>query len=122
MRELDQIGNQFNSKDVFEAFKTQLAKDFEHSNFPSGFVADLPSHFDGVRTELSRQLEQAKGRSDATIMTLLNRVDISETQWRQYLLEHPTKDQQMAIAELIIKRVLQKVVIKLYYKKNENRE
>jgi hypothetical protein len=49
-------------------------------------------------------------------MNLLYRVDISEAQLKRYLTESPAEDTLVTIAELIIKRVLQKVVIRKYYK------
>jgi hypothetical protein len=53
-------------------------------------------------------------------MQLLYRVDISEVQLKKYLNEATNENHLSAIAELVIKRVLQKVVIKQYYKLNEN--
>lgn len=120
MQSLEQINDQFSSKDLFEAFKIQLAKDFGQSNFPIGFIHDLPSDFRHIQERIALELERSEKNADATTMTLLNRVDISETQLKQYLNGHTQDSQVMAIAELIIKRVLQKVVIKQYYKRNEN--
>jgi len=53
-------------------------------------------------------------------MRLLNRIDISEAQLKKYLNENRNEDRFNVIAELIIKRVLQKVVIRQHYKSNEN--
>jgi len=53
-------------------------------------------------------------------MQLLYRIDISETQLKRYLTENINEPYFKVIAELIIKRVLQKVVTKQYYKNNEN--
>jgi hypothetical protein len=53
-------------------------------------------------------------------MQLLYRVDISEAHLKKYLNEANNENHLSTIAELIIKRVLQKVVIKQYYKLNEN--
>jgi hypothetical protein len=52
-------------------------------------------------------------------MQLLYRIDISEAQLKRYLSEL-NEPYFSVIAELIIKRVLQKVVIRQYYKSNEN--
>ena len=53
-------------------------------------------------------------------MQLLYRIDISEAQLKRYLLENKSDNYFNVIAELIIKRVLQKVVIKQFYKNNKN--
>jgi hypothetical protein len=52
-------------------------------------------------------------------MHLLYRVDISEAQLKRYLSEAKNESYFNVIAELIIKRVLQKVVVKQYYKNRE---
>lgn len=52
-------------------------------------------------------------------MHLLNRIDISEAQLRRYLTESGTENYFLLNAELIIKRVLQKVVVKQYYDKKK---
>jgi hypothetical protein len=119
MQSLEQINDQFSSSDLFNAFKIQLAKDFEQSNFSTHFIQDLPTDFGGVQEKIAKELELSKKMADATTMALLNRIDISEAQLKQYVQEHTHENQLMTIAELIIKRVLQKVVIKQYYKRNE---
>jgi hypothetical protein len=53
-------------------------------------------------------------------MQLLYLIDISEAQLKKYLTENKKETHFNVIAELIIKRVLQKVVIKQYYKSKEN--
>jgi hypothetical protein len=53
-------------------------------------------------------------------MQLLYRIDISEGQLKKYLNENQNENHLITIADLIIKRVLQKVVIKQYYKRKEN--
>lgn len=122
MQSLEPINDQFSSKDLFKAFKIQLAKDFEQSNFSTDFILDLPADFRHIQAKIALELERTQKKADTTTMALLNRVDISETQLRQYLNEHIQENQIMTIAELIIKRVLQKVVIKQYFKKNEHSE
>jgi hypothetical protein len=53
-------------------------------------------------------------------MQLLNRIDISEAQLHRYLFEHQNENRLSTIAELIIKRVLQKVVIKQHFKQSKS--
>jgi hypothetical protein len=50
---------------------------------------------------------------------LLYRIDISEAQLKRYLNENKNESYFNVIAELIIKRVLQKVVIRQHYKNKE---
>ena len=52
----------------------------------------------------------------------LTKIKHFQLQWqlKKYLIEHKSENHFTVIAELIIKRVLQKVVTKQYYKNNEN--
>jgi hypothetical protein len=120
MPNLLQLNDQLSSKDLFDAFKRQLAKDFEQSNFPSDFIKDLEPDYASIHEKILQELQRSEKRADSTIMSLLYRVDISEAQLKKYLNEHLHENHLITIAELIIKRVLQKVVIKQYYKRNEN--
>lgn len=120
MQNQPDIRNQLNSKDLFDAFKTQLAKDFEQSNFSADFVDTLIPDYSDIHEKITLELQRNEKRTDANIMQLLYRIDISEAQLKRYLLNHKTENHLTIIAELIIKRVLQKVVIKQYYKNNEN--
>jgi hypothetical protein len=113
-----QVNDQLSSKELFASFKKQLAKDFEQSNFDADFH-DLEPDFSGICEKIVVELQRSEKKADARLMQLLNRIDISEAQWRKHITAQQHKDHLMAIAELIIKRVLQKVVIKHYYKRKE---
>jgi hypothetical protein len=119
MQHLPDIKNQLSSKELFEAFKTQLARDLEQSNFPSDFVAALEPDYQRILEKIAAELQCNERRADFNLMNLLYRVDISESQLKRYLGESNGENQYQVIAELIIKRVLQKAVIKRYYKDNE---
>jgi hypothetical protein len=120
MQDLLRVNDQLSSKDLFYAFKIQLAKDFEQSNFQADFIKSLEPDYTSIQEKLVNELQRSEKRTDSNLMTLLYRIDISEAQLKKYLNEHSNENHLTTIAELIIKRVLQKVVIKQYYKKNEN--
>lgn len=44
MQNLVRVNDQLGSKDLFDAFKIQMAKDFEQSNFESDFVKIQPDY------------------------------------------------------------------------------
>ena len=118
MENLPNIKNQLSSKDLFGAFKMQLEKDFEQSNFSIDFVETLEPNYNGIQEKIVFELQRNEAKTDSNLMRLLNRIDISEVQLKKYLNEYKTENRFYVIAELIIKRVLQKVVIKHHYKKN----
>lgn len=113
MQDLPDIQSQLSSNDLFTAFKTQLVKDFEQSNFPTEFVVRLVPTYDSILKTISGELES---NANIKLMQLLHRIDISEVQLKKYVTARIDESYFDVIAELIIKRVLQKVVIKRFYK------
>jgi hypothetical protein len=120
MQDLVQVNDQLSSQDLFNAFKQQLTKDFEQSNFDSDFIKALDPNYARIHEKIVHELQRSGNRADSNLMQLLYRIDISEGQLKKYLSEHANENHLITIAELIIKRVLQKVVTKQYYKRNEN--
>lgn len=110
------LNDQLSSDYLFEAFKTQLAKDFEQSNYPADFVHKLPADYHEIHRQLVHELERHEKRTDSSLMQLLYRVDISEAQLKR-CLQQSQEGHLATIAELIIKRVLQKVVTREAYKR-----
>jgi hypothetical protein len=119
LQNLPDIKNQLSRKDLFGTFKVQLAKDFEQSNFSADFIEALEPNYNGIHEKIVFQLQHNETKTDSDLMRLLNRIDISEAQLKKYLSENKNEDRFNVIAELIIKRVLQKVVIKHHYRNNE---
>ncbi len=67
-------------------------------------------------------MQRNEKRAYSNLMTLLYRIDISEVLLTKYLNEHRDENHLDTIAQLTIKRILQKVVIKQHYKRNENQD
>ena len=100
---------------LFEKFKQQTYKDFELAGalehlpaIESNNLADLQEAFlnSVVRLEMSNALK-----------VLLYRIDITELQIKQATQQKPDLPLQSVLAELMIKRILQKVVLKELYSK-----
>jgi len=120
MDHLPDITNPLSSEELFNTFKAQLTKDFDQSNFPSLFVASLKPDYNHILEKIAHELQRHEKTADFKLMNLLYRVDISEAQLKRYLSNAQHVDHFKIIAELIIKRVLQKVVIKKYYRSQDN--
>ncbi len=117
MENLLHVNEQLNRKDLFDAFKIQLSKDFLQSNFSADFVEALVPDYARLHEAILQELQRSSKGSSADVMKLLYRVDISEAQLKRYLNKQPDEHHLNTIAELIIKRVLQKVVIKEFYRR-----
>ncbi len=119
VQDLTTIKNQLTSLGLFEAFKKQLAKDFEQSSFAVEVIASLEPDYAHIHRKLVLELERSQKNN---MMKLLNRIDISEAQLKKYVNKQKEESRLSVMAELIIKRVLQKVVIRQFYKSSEQRE
>lgn len=117
MADLPDIFTGISRPDLFDAFKQQLKKDFESCGIEAAFADKLLPDYEAILKAVAQEMQKLlKG---SKWMELLYRIDISENQVRRLSKEKPDQNQDEALAELIIKRELQKVVIKAYFKKNE---
>ncbi len=110
MHELSNIEQYLTKSDLFLAFKQQLLKDVEQSNFPTKSLRDIEANYHQIHQRLVKLLRDNEFSSQQSVRQLLYRIDLSETQLKKYLSARIDVDYFDVIAELIIKRVLQKVV------------
>lgn len=114
MEELD-INTSLLKENLFELFKAQLKKDFESAGVNAGFTEQLPCDFEAMRQIIIAELEPMLKTGGTLVSSLLYRIDISEMQLRNYQDSHPDLSFPETLAELIIKRILQKVILKKTY-------
>lgn len=107
-----EVNNQLSKQDLFTQFRQQLARDFENCGLPVDFTEQLPPDFLVIRDTLVEQTEPHFSKSPGMLMQLLYRVDISEVQLKKYSAQHKTLSFPEVVAELIIKRELQKIILK----------
>ena len=106
------INHQLAESQIFELFKIQLKKDFESSGISAEFCDRLPKNLDDLVNTISRSLRN----NAASVANLLYRVDISENVLKKTLQnEEAAQDFESVLALLIVKRILQKVVIRRNY-------
>jgi hypothetical protein len=111
MNEIE-VNRQLGREDLFELFRAQLQKDFLGSGLNAAFTENLPKDFFLVRSLISAELEKVMNSSLSAMQGLIYRVDISEQQLTQYRREQSTRHYPDLLAELIIKRILQKVILR----------
>jgi hypothetical protein len=98
----------------FDKFKAQVLKDYE--------LAGVLQHLPFLETHSLAGLQESFRRSvlalemGNSLKNLLYRIDITETQIKQASQKQPQLPLQPLLAELMIKRILQKVVLKELYK------
>jgi len=111
MEEID-INNSLQQEDLFEQFRSQLKKDFEGAGIAAGFTNDLPSDLHLLKERILQALQPLFRGNMALLSSLFYRIDISEQQLKNYEQQHKHLSFEELAAELIIKRVLQKVILR----------
>jgi hypothetical protein len=98
----------------FDKFKAQVRKDYELA----GVLQHLPFLETHSLEELQASFHQSvlKLETGNSLKNLLYRIDITEAQIKQAVQKQPAVPLQQLLAELMIKRILQKIVLKELYK------
>jgi hypothetical protein len=103
--------------DLFELFKQQLKKDFESSGLDTSFVEGLIPDYEFLIKHIAVEVQKADKRN--ALVGLLYRVDISEKQIHKLSSEKKEISRDLILAELLLKRELQKIVIRSFYKNKD---
>jgi hypothetical protein len=103
--------------DLFEKFKTQLFRDFELCGFADEAPQLSSNNLEHVFQELLKSVMIIEKKDSSSIQNLLYRIDVTELQIKKEASNHPEKNFQQILAELIVKRILQKVILKQQYSK-----
>lgn len=103
--------------DLFEKFKTQLNRDFELCGFANEAPHLSSNNLEHVFQEVLKSVMFIEKIDSSSIQNLLYRIDVTELQIKKEATNHPEKNFQQILAELIVKRILQKVILKQQYSK-----
>lgn len=106
-----EVNNYLIKENLFELFKMQLKKDFSTCGLSIDFIENLPVYFGDLKFVILQQLKPLF-KTNSQLSNLLYRVDISEVQLKKYQPKNNPYNFEEAVAELIIKRTLQKIIFK----------
>lgn len=98
---------------IFEAFVIQLRKDFECAGFALPDQIIIQQNYSELVEQISGQIKLLS--KSTGLQALLYRIDVSEQQIKQAASRFPDKSYEHLISELIIKRILQKVILKQHF-------
>ena len=98
---------------LFDKFKIQTHKDFEMSGVLEYIPIITSNNLNKLKEGFYNSVLKLE-LSDA-LKNLLYRIDITELQIKQACVKNPETPLQHILAELMIKRILQKVVLKELY-------
>ena len=109
MEELE-VNNYLVQENLFDLFKRQIKKDFASCSLDTEFTNELPIDMDPLKASIQKELKPLLNNSQ--LSALLYRIDISEGEIKNYEAKHKDLSFEELLAELIIKRILQKVILK----------
>jgi hypothetical protein len=98
----------------------QIQKDFEFAGIPLSFENTEALTFQKITEKIQPLLAELMTKNYQGFMNLLYRIDLNESRIKKETAAQPEKKFEEIIAALVIKRELQKVVIKEYYKNNQD--
>lgn len=110
------ISTTLSNVDLFQLFKQQLIRDFDLVGLQLLNDKNIQANYEHLLVKLTHIVEDISTKNHSKLMELLYRIDISELQLKKELKTHAEKSMEAVIADLIIKRELQKVVLKQLYK------
>jgi hypothetical protein len=114
------IDNYLTNELVFKNTIIQIKKDFEFAGLELVLNDFNKIDFNKLAEVIKLQVNFLLHKNYAGFLNLLYRIDLSEAALKKQTKIEPYIEFELIVAELIIKRELQKVVTKEFYKKNSN--
>jgi hypothetical protein len=103
---------------MIRATADQIIKDFEmfglEVRFSGNAYEAYEELFDQIEPHISRLVDQNRSK----FLGILYRIDVSDDQLKKAIAENSSEPFSHIVTDLIIKRELQKVVIRSHYRKN----
>lgn len=113
--ELDKYG--LTPEVLLVKFNAQLLKDFEMSGVQEYLKTYSGGNYEHIQLQLAQILRNIIANNNHSLNNLIYRIDITEKQVSEKLNSEQKRSYENVLAELIIKRVLQKVILKQIYSK-----
>jgi hypothetical protein len=104
-------------QELIEKFNTQLLKDFEMSDVAAYLEPIVVFEYDEIHSNIMNALKKIDNKDFSKYQHLLYRIDISEKTVELELKSKPDSERYAILADLIIKRILQKVILKIQFSK-----
>lgn len=113
--ELEKIG--VSQQELLQKFNEQLIKDFERGGLEHYLKPLISFEYSDIHFQLNKTLSDIVSKESSKYQQLLYLIDIPEKDFKEALNETDENNKMDSVADLIIKRILQKVVLKLVYLK-----
>jgi hypothetical protein len=112
---LSELSAYYNRTDLLEKVVEQLKKDFNWFSFEITFKGDQESPYQELYNQILPLIDELLNDDYPKLMAMLYRIDLDEEFLNRKLKENSQADTDEVISDLILKRELQKVIIRDMY-------
>ena len=107
-----------NNLALLEQTVEQIKKDFDFFGMEIKFSGNKYNAYEELFNQIQPHIERLMTKDYQRFMNVLYRIDVNEEQLKRKLSENASESTSEIISDFIIKRELQKVVIRNYYKQD----
>lgn len=113
---LTEIHKYFNRLDLIKATAEQIIKDFEMFGLEIKFSGNAYNAYEELFEQIEPHIDKLIRTNHQKFMSILYRIDLSDEQLKKAVETNASEPFASIVSDLIIKRELQKVVIRNSYK------
>lgn len=106
-----------NRLDLIKDTANQVIKDFDMFGLEIKFSGSAYNAYEELFDQIQPHIENLISNNRQKFMGILYRIDVSEEQLKKAVSENQSESFSAIVTDLVIKRELQKVVIRLQYRK-----
>ena len=114
---ISNISQYFNQLDLIKQTANQIIKDFDMFGLEIKFSGNTYNAYEELFDQIQPHIAQLISKNHSKFMGIIYRIDLSDEQIKKAISENSSEPFDFIITDLIIKRELQKVVIRNHYKK-----
>lgn len=107
----------YNKLEILQQTANQIIKDFDMFGMEIKFSGNAYNAYEELFNQIGPHIEKMLSSNQSKFMGILYRIDLSDEQIKKAVNENSSESFSAIITDLIIKRELQKVVIRNFYKK-----
>ncbi|MCW3083392.1 MAG: hypothetical protein JWP12_758 [Bacteroidetes bacterium] len=112
---LTDISKYFNRLDLVKATALQIIKDFDMFGLEVKFSGNAYNAYEELFEQIEPHIKKLIDSNHSKFMGILYRIDVSDEQVKKAINENSSESFSEIVTDLIIKRELQKVVIRNHY-------
>ncbi len=120
MNSFTNLSQYINRLDLIKETANQLIKDFDMFGMEIKFSGNAYNAYDELFEQIEPHINKFINSNQQKFLSILYRIDLSDDQIKKAVAENSSEPFSAIVSDLIIKRELQKVVIRNHYK-NSNK-